>query len=610
MGPNHPDVARSLNNLAAALPDAGRADRARPLQERAVAIAEATSADNTRTPSSCAATWRPRQAPGDAARCTRRRTSRAHHAETATATGEAAPSPAGCPIRGPNRRHRRRPAPAVGRLRRAARGRPRGRPSRRGVERLAVRFPLLGELELQAPQVGRGRGQGHLLPGARRLVPEPRRKRRPFARELRKAGGPAGSRGRDREGTASGCCAGLAEQFAAAVADGSEVHEVPGFASISGRRPTPSTATWPSRCDRSVTRRGAIAAMDRSSSAGAARHGSSSSPSSGRASPAALEAAGFRLERRGAVMALRAARPGPAPRGCRRRHTCWPWTNRRPAGGASWPAPPRHSASGGGRWSAGRAGTVRRRPRPRHAGRGGGGRRRGDAGQRRQPDRAGRWRSWPGSGRGALAPPRLRASVCACCSSGSSPAAASSPGCRRRHGERRALSQPGLRAVRYAAQLRAPGRPPLDLRRLRPPLSPPRGDLRRPACGHVKQAAKGSGSPASPAVLLAGFFVGATARDADQDPERPAGLREAAAGRRAPDRRERGAAPGHPADAGGPAQPDAREAQDRDPAGAPARRHAAPGRAHAAHHLDLPPEHGAAVAPAVVLPDLGRGPGA
>ena len=40
-GPDHPDVARDLNNLALILQDLGQAGQARPLQERALAIDEA-----------------------------------------------------------------------------------------------------------------------------------------------------------------------------------------------------------------------------------------------------------------------------------------------------------------------------------------------------------------------------------------------------------------------------------------------------------------------------------------------------------------------------------------------------------------------------------------
>ena len=42
LGPNHPDVARSLNNLATLYRLQGQPDRARPLQERAVAIADSS----------------------------------------------------------------------------------------------------------------------------------------------------------------------------------------------------------------------------------------------------------------------------------------------------------------------------------------------------------------------------------------------------------------------------------------------------------------------------------------------------------------------------------------------------------------------------------------
>ena len=39
-GPDHPDVARDLNNLAQILRDLGQSEEARPLQERALAIDE------------------------------------------------------------------------------------------------------------------------------------------------------------------------------------------------------------------------------------------------------------------------------------------------------------------------------------------------------------------------------------------------------------------------------------------------------------------------------------------------------------------------------------------------------------------------------------------
>ncbi len=97
--------------------------------------------------------------------------------------------------------------------------------------------------------------------------------------------------------------------------------------------------------------------------------------------------------------------------------------------------------------------------------------------------------------------------------------------------------------------------------------------------------------------------------DADQDPRRPARPRRAASRGRAGHVRGDGAAPGHPAAADRPLEPDAEEGPDRDPVRAADRGDAAADRPHADPHDRAPVQDHLGGAPRGVLPHLRRGPG-
>jgi tetratricopeptide (TPR) repeat protein len=171
LGPNHPNVARSLNNLAAVYRAQGKSDQARPLLERAVAIAESTLGPKHATtqqlrrnlanpgtspppkedrPVAAATGAPPTPMPEPKPR-----------SPEATVRQATAPPPLPDPLPEPA-------APAAAGGRAAAAGgfavQVAAVPERGQVaaewQRLAVRFPLLHGLELQAPQSVEVAGKG------------------------------------------------------------------------------------------------------------------------------------------------------------------------------------------------------------------------------------------------------------------------------------------------------------------------------------------------------------------------------------------------------------------------------------------------------------------
>jgi tetratricopeptide (TPR) repeat protein len=170
VGPSHPDVARSLNNLATVYREQGKPDQARPLLERAVAIAETTLGPKHAT------TERLRRNLANPGMSARPKESR-----PVAATAEVSPVPRPEPKRRPPEPVRQAAAPpplpdplpepsapaASGRPPAAAGGfavQVAAVPERGQVaaewERLAVRFPLLQGLELQAAQSVEVAGKG------------------------------------------------------------------------------------------------------------------------------------------------------------------------------------------------------------------------------------------------------------------------------------------------------------------------------------------------------------------------------------------------------------------------------------------------------------------
>ena len=173
LGPSHPDVARSLNNLGTLYRMQGKPDRARPLQERAVAIADATLS---------------RQHP--TAEQLRRNLAALGEPLPATDGRPVVEVPATPPAPVPVPVAKRAPSPAPRRVPLPPPVEPAAPPAARVAavqaetgatgggfavqvaavpqrdqvgtewERLAARFPLLRELELQAPQSVEVAGKG------------------------------------------------------------------------------------------------------------------------------------------------------------------------------------------------------------------------------------------------------------------------------------------------------------------------------------------------------------------------------------------------------------------------------------------------------------------
>jgi tetratricopeptide (TPR) repeat protein len=171
VGPSHPDVARSLNNLAAVYREQGKPHQARPLLERAVAIAETTLGPRHAT------TERLRRALANPGTSPRPKESRPvvatvgpspvprpepkRRSPEAAVRQAALPPPLPDPLPEPAAppTAARPPAAAGGFAVQVAAVPERGQVSAEW-ERLAVRFPLLQGLELQAAQSVEVAGKG------------------------------------------------------------------------------------------------------------------------------------------------------------------------------------------------------------------------------------------------------------------------------------------------------------------------------------------------------------------------------------------------------------------------------------------------------------------
>jgi tetratricopeptide (TPR) repeat protein len=167
LGPSHPNVARSLNNLAAVYRSQGNPDQARPLLERAVAIAETTLGPKNAT------TERLRQNLANAGTAPRPKESRQVVAAAGVPRPEpkrrppaavrqaAAPPPLPDPLPEPAApAAAARPPVAAGGFAVQVAAVPERRQVAAEWERLAGRFPLLQDLELQAAQSVEVAGKG------------------------------------------------------------------------------------------------------------------------------------------------------------------------------------------------------------------------------------------------------------------------------------------------------------------------------------------------------------------------------------------------------------------------------------------------------------------
>ena len=341
--PSHLDVARSLA-ICGHLPRAGQADRARPLQERAVAIAEASLGREHPTRSSFAATAEPDKPPAKESR------------RDATTVG-APPVPRSAPRRRPAETVREAalspalpdplPEPAAP----AALARSTGRrsfavqvaavPERGQVAaggRLAVRFPLLNGLELQRRIVEvAGKGTFTACSPARSA----RAPKRAVCERMRaRPAGPAvwtWPRGGPRAVAAPARRAVRRRSRGRQRGPGG-----PRFPRHLAGRPTPSTATWPSRCERSVI--GAAPSPRWRSVRGPGPHATARSSSPALAGPRRGARGGRLRPRRRRGDGLRTARPGVAFPGSSGT-PCSPGTNPCRGSRPSWPAPPKRSAS-------------------------------------------------------------------------------------------------------------------------------------------------------------------------------------------------------------------------------------------------------------------------